>query len=473
MLGCARNKIENLLMIENNLLEKHNIWKLVVLLLATCFAFFCFYYQIKHPPCCDADGYTRMAKAYVESGISLNEKELDNLRLYGYPLFLSWIIKLAGVLGLQFKFLLFISQLALYFLGTYLLSQVISKNFSRRIGVIVFYSLLGNMVIYPYLGIALTDGITAILLVYIVYAILKIFTITPSANGVNKTAGWHILLGYLIGFAVMVRPGSIYLLFPLCVVMCIFIYCQKESLLAFGVLSVSSIVIGFLLAVTPQVVYNFSAFNVLSFMPVADLGASQFDWGTHVLKYLTNLTGGNMQMCYASPWSQGSQGEGLAWYVHNPFVGLKTIFLHLYGVLDYDYLFPYVYKLNIKYRPILFLFSQFVVFWGVLGYFYAVNDLRKYDSTLKTAKSNAVCILFTFAFPSLLLGWSAVHAFSGSEIRWSLPIIAALLPLSAWVVFIKLTLIRQNVKVYGVFFIYLILAALMSNFLASLMQYCT
>jgi hypothetical protein len=42
----------------------------------------------------------------------------------------------------------------------------------------VFYSLLGNMIVSPYFGIALTDGFTAILLVYVVYAILKIFTCT-------------------------------------------------------------------------------------------------------------------------------------------------------------------------------------------------------------------------------------------------------------------------------------------------------
>jgi hypothetical protein len=445
----------------------------IALLLATCFAIFCFYYQIKQPPCCDADGYTRIAKAYVESGISLNEKELDNLRLYGYPLFLSWIIKLAGILGLQFKFLLFISQLTLYFLGVYLLSQVIVKNYSRQIGIIVFYSLLANLVIYPYLAIALTDGFTAILLVYIVYAILKIFTYTSPGTDANKTVGWRILLGYLIGFAVMVRPGSIYLLFPLCVVVCIFIYCQKKNLFALGVLSVSSILIGFLLAVTPQVIYNFSAFNVLSFMPVADLGASQFDWGSHVLKYMTNLSGGNMQMCYTSPWTQGSHGEGLAWYMHNPLVGFMTIFSHLYGVLDFDYLFPYVYKLHIKYRPVLFIFSQFVVFWGLAGYFYGVRELHKYDAALKTARSNAVRILFTYAFPCLLIGWASVHAFSGSENRWSLPIIAALLPLSVWVVFVKLPLIRQNAKIYGVFFLYLVFAVWMSSFLSSLMQYCS
>ena len=208
-------------------------------------------------------------------------------------------------------------------------------------------------------------------------------------------------------------------------------------------------------------------------MPVFGLGASQFDWGTYVLKYLTNLSGGNLQMCYKSPWSLGANGQGLSWYAHNPLIGFKTIFTHIYGVLDFDYLFPYVYKLHIKYRPVLFIFSQFVVFWGLAGYFYAVSELRKYDAALKTARSNAVRILFTYAFPSLLIGWASVHAFSGSEIRWSLPIVAALLPLSVWVVFVKLPLIRQNAKIYGVFFLYLVFAVWMSSFLSSLMQYCS
>lgn len=457
---------------EEKSMGKQHIGMLVALLLATCFAFFCFFYQIINPPCCDADGYLRIAKAYAEFGISLNEKELDGLRLYAYPLFLSLILKLAGVLGIQFGFLLFIVQLSLYFLATYLLSQVIAKNLSQLTGVVVFYSLLGNMVVYPYLGVALTDGFTAILIVFIVYSVLKISNCIFSGDGAVRTTGWLVLLGYLVGFAVMVRPASIYLLFPLLVVTAALFFGRKEYAISLASLLVLAVSVGFMLAVSPQIIYNYSAFKVFGFMPVENLGASQFDWGTHILKYLTNLSGGSLQICYKSPWTNGSHGEGLAWYVHNPIIGFKTIFMHLYGVLDYDYLFPYVYSLKIKYRPILFIFSQFVVFWGVAGYFYAINDLRKFDSILKSVKSNMTYLLFSLGFPALIVGWAAIHAFSGSEVRWSLPVVAALLPLAGWVVFVRLRSVGKNRVIYGAFIAYLIFAAIISRFLGNLKQFC-
>lgn len=458
---------------EDKLIGRRNIEMLATLLLATCFAFFCFYYQIINPPCCDADGYIRIAKAYAKFGISLNEKELDGLRLYGYPLFLSLVIKLAGFLGLQFGFLLFVIQLSFYFLATFLLSQIIAQNFSKLVGVVVYYSLLGNIVVYPYLGVALTDGFTTILVIFIVYFVLKVLICTFTDVGFARAVGWLILLGYFVGFAVMVRPASIYLLMPLVIFIGVLIYTQNINPYSVGFLFVSSVAIGFMLAVTPQLIYNFSSFKTFGFLPVDNLGATQFDWGTYVLKYLTNLSGGNLQVCYKSPWSVGAHGEGLAWYVKNPIIGFKTIFVHLYGVLDHDYLFPYVYNLKIRYRPILFIFSQFVVFWGLIGYFYAVSRLRKYNSAFDFGKSNIVYLLFGLTLPGFLLGWASVHAFSGSEVRWSLPVVAVLLPLAIWVVFVRLRPIKQNKLIYGLFVLYLIFAAILSRFLGSLKQYCS
>lgn len=457
----------------NQINRKQNIGMLVAVLFASCFAFFCFFYQLQNPPCCDAASYVEIAKTYAVTGVSKSGNFLDTLRLYGYPLFLSFIIKIAAILGLQFTFVLFVVQLTMFFLGAYLLSQLIAKNFSPQVGQIVFFALLANIVIYPNLATSLTDGLTVVLFIFIAYSILKIFISTLSDAIPAKIVGWSILLGYLVGFAIMVRPASIYLLLLLFVVMCLFIWLQKANLPSLGLLTVLSIAVGFMFAVTPQVVYNFSSFNVFSFMPVTDLGALQFDVGTHSLKYLTNLSGGNPQLCYESPWTLGAHGEGLIWYLHNPLIGFKTIFMHLYGALDHDYLFTYVYNLNIWYRPILFLFSQFVVFWGVVGYFYAGNDLRKFGSPYKNSKANVVYILFTLTFLSLLVGWASIHAFARNEVRFSLPVVAALLPLAAWVVFVRLRSIKQNKRIYGGFFIYLLFAAYLSSFLGGLKQTCS
>lgn len=449
-----------------------NVGMLIALTFASCFAFFCFFYQLKNPPCCDAASYVQIAKTYAVSGISQSGSFLDTLRLYGYPLFLSLVIKIAGVLGLQFAFVLFAIQLSLYFIVTYFLSQIISINFSPLIGKIIFYSLLANIVIYPNLATSLTDGLTVILIISIAYAILKILINMLTDAQPIQIVGWGIILGYFVGFAIMVRPASIYLLLLLVVVLLYFIWFQRGNIPSLGLLTLLSTLVGFSLAVTPQVIYNFSAFQVFGFMPVTDLGAQQFDVGTHSLKYLTNMTGGNPELCYESPWSRGAHGEGLVWYLNNPLIGFKTIFMHLYGALDHDYLFTYVYNLNIWYRPILFGFSQFVLFWGVVGCFYAAHDLRKFDLQYNGSKPKLVHILFVLTIFSFLVGWASVHAFARNEVRFSLPVIAVLLPLAAWVVFIKLRSIRQNKLIYSIFLFYLVFAANLSNFLGGLKQIC-
>jgi hypothetical protein len=457
---------------ENTSLSKQTDRMQIAIMLASCFAFFCYFYQLQNPPCCDAASYVQIAKTYAVSGISQSGNALDSLRLYGYPLFLSLIVKIAAILGLQFTFVLFAVQVSFFFLATYLLSQIITKNFSPLVGKVVFYSLLANILIYPNLATSLTDGVTVVLLILIAYTILKILISIVFDSRPVQIGGWGALLGYFVGFAIMVRPASIYLLLMLVVVICFFIWLEKSNTLSLGLLLVLAVAVGFMFAVTPQVVYNFSSFHVFSFMPVTDLGALQFDVGTHSLKYLTNLAGGNPELCYESPWSQGAHGEGLVWYFKNPLIGFKTVFMHLYGALDHDYLFTYVYNLNIWYRPILFIFSQFVLFWGVVGYFYAANDLRKFDSPDKNEKSKVLHILFSLTFVSFMVGWASIHAFARNEVRFSLPVIAVLLPLAAWVVFVRLRTLSQNKLIYGIFVMYLLLAATLSSFLGGLKQIC-
>lgn len=449
------------------------------LLIAACyifaalFAFVCFYWQVIYPPCCDADGYLRVAKAYVLNGITPNEPEMDGLRLYGYPLFLSLILKLSSLTGLQFNLLLFCIQLSLYLFAVHLLSRVLETSFSSKISTVVSIALLCNLFVYPYLAIALTDGFTVILCVFLAWSFLVGFLSVGPQHNLNKFIYSAALSGFLVGFAVMVRPASIYLLFVALLVGCCFFACYAKRSVLYHLIVTVAFCIGFSLAVAPQLIYNYVYFKAFTFMPVAGLGSTQLDWGTHVLKYLTNLSGGNMQMCYKSPWSLGAQGAGLAWYLHNPWTGVRTIFFHIYGVLDFDYLFPYVYKLNIWYRPLLFIFSQFIIYWGISGFALATKDLHALSRSKPSLENKMAFLLCGFGLLSFFVGWGAVHAFSGSENRWALPVVAALLPFAVWSAFVRQH--KGSVK-WGLrlcFLLYLGIAIELSQFLGALKQFCS
>lgn len=456
----------------NKISKNFNSLTIIAMGFATAFAFFCFFYQIKHPPCCDANGYMRMAMRYVANGISPVEPELDPLRLYGYPYFLSIVIKVSNFLGIQHSILIFLTQLSLYLFFLLKLVRHINSEYSERIATIVLLALSANIFIYPYIAISLTDGFTAILVVALAYISLKILT-----GILNDKDDWYfsvhyVILGFIVGFQIMVRPASVYMIGFLISIVLFYLICKKERSISSGLSVILSAAIGFTLAITPQVVFNFTNFKVLKFLPVADLGSTQLDWGINQLKYLTNLTGGNLQMCYKSPWAVNVVGEGISWYINNPVDGIKTIFMHLYGVLDFDYLFPYVYKLETKYSPYLFIYSQFIIFWGFVGLISSTKALLRIKIDSVSRSSKVIFIFYILSVFSFILGWCCIHAFPGSENRWSLPLIILLLPMAFWSIGINWRQMHQHKILYVTFLLYLAVAYNLSSFLSSLKVFC-
>lgn len=109
----------------------------------------------------------------------------------------------------QVGLVLYLVQTGLYLLGVCLLSKQIAVHFSTAIANVCCYALLANFFVYPYLAISLTDGFSVILLLFICYVILKIFS-DPFPLSLNrKSALLRIALGFLVGFAIMVRPANI------------------------------------------------------------------------------------------------------------------------------------------------------------------------------------------------------------------------------------------------------------------------
>lgn len=435
--------------------------KIIAILIVVIFSWFCYFYQIAFPVCCDAPTYIDLAEQYVARGLII---ETSGLRLYGYPFFLAINMKLANLISVQVGVILFLTQITLYLLGVCLVSKQISRIFSTAIANVCFFSLLSNIFVYPYLTISLTDGFTVILLLFICLVILKLFS-EPFPLSLNrKSVLLSIVLGFFLGFAIMVRPANIswlLLLLPVSVVWSI--HCRDRWRSGGG--AIFAISIGFALAVAPQIQLNLDGFSRFTFLPTRDLGGDQIRWGIGYIKYATSMVNGAAGLVYANPALHGSS-ETIVWYFNNPFAGLKTILLHIFSAFDFDYLFPYIYNYNPSYRFFIFSFSHLVLFWSVVGYVLAIYSMDHSPETNSQAKSIQKLLLILYT--CLVFGWVTVHALSAVENRFALPIVAAMLPLSAWALFVKAKHLKSRNFLYGFFGVYLLLAWQLSAFVSSL-----
>ena len=62
----------------------------IMFCLAFLFSSLCFFYQVKYPPCCDADQYIEIAKHFLSTPLIWQDV---TTRGYGYPFFISILIK--------------------------------------------------------------------------------------------------------------------------------------------------------------------------------------------------------------------------------------------------------------------------------------------------------------------------------------------------------------------------------------------
>lgn len=84
--------------------------RITAILIGIVFSCLCYLYQIINPVCCDAPSYVGLAEQYVARGLIV---ELSGLRLYGYPLFVAFIINIAKVVPLPVGFILYMVQVGL------------------------------------------------------------------------------------------------------------------------------------------------------------------------------------------------------------------------------------------------------------------------------------------------------------------------------------------------------------------------
>lgn len=390
----------------------------VLVFLATVF----FFLQLRYKPCCDAISYLEIASRFNSQGIlEVN----SSLRTFAYPWLLSNLINLSEAINLPPNFFIFLTQLAAYIATIFFIKKTFLQH-SEKLSAIIFLALSLNIYLLPYLSITLTDGLYTILCMIALVNFIRIHQSIIEKN--HTTIKLITLTALIIGFAIAVRPASIWLIIP-------FSY-YLIKLAATRNLNFTIILLALSLGAMPlyiQATINMVIFKVFSFFPIDDLGSAQIRWGIENIKYATWLGGGPAQNFYTSvnliDLPKNDTEFNLSWYFTNPIDAIKLLTFKFIGAFDFDYLMPYPHHpTKGTWIPSLFSFS--IMWMGIFG------------SVLHAFTNKVTALGDRFMPVIIVISWASVSLISALELRFTLPLITYFIIVS--VVTINLIIKAEN-----------------------------
>lgn len=369
--------------------------------------------------CCDAQQYWTMAADYAAGGW-FAPHPTAGLRTYAYPTLLAGVNWIAAAIGALPRDVLFALQFALHAGTAGLLARSV---FPHRPGAALatFAGLACNPYAAAYLPVALTDA-TGLAAFQAWLACIARWH--RGAHGGGRVA-WFAAACAIGGLACALRPAYVWL--PvLSVLLALFA--------GPGRLRPRALVLALCLpwlALAPQVAINQALFQRLTPLPVADLGSTQLAWGIASLKYATApRPGSEARMFYANPIAGDTmrEGDGIGWYLRHPARGVATLAAKLAGAFDFDFLQAYVWNrepaMQWLYRP----WPLLLLVFGLQGaWLYA----RRSTGAASPAHTGALPAIGPPWLPLLaFLAWAVVTLASVVELRFTLPMLALLLPLA-------------------------------------------
>jgi hypothetical protein len=274
----------------------------------------------------------------------------------------------------------------------------------------------------------LTDGLTVALILHLVWMILR-WSRRPSR-------GLAVAGGLLVGAAIMIRPGNLFLL-PFWMLAVVILSWRTRWR---GAELVVLTALGVTAPLVPQILYNGLYHGAYTPLPTMDLRLMQHSLGIYGLKYITFLTDESFplvkyrepamafaqraQVFYENPFQEGLPlvWPTLHWYLIHPAEGVATIALHVFGLLDQDLIFPYPRTLIPAYRWPVGIINHAMIGLAVVGFWTAACKLR--DGSVRLWVPCLLCLCYVGAF-------LAIYAFTIVEARFGLPLIAFAAPLAA------------------------------------------
>ncbi|MBJ6983282.1 hypothetical protein [Luteimonas sp. MC1750] len=370
--------------------------------------------------CCDAQQYWTMAGDYAAHGW-FAPHPVAGLRTYAYPTLLAAVTGIAQWIGALPRDVLFAVQFALHVATAALLARAVFPGRPRAAWA-TFAALACNPYAAAYLPVALTDASS--LAAFQAWLACVACWYRRQRTGGGGMA-WFAAAAVLAGLACALRPAYVWL--PVIGVVLALAPVAGRFRPAALVLA---LVLPWL-ALAPQVAINAVLFDRATPLPVADLGRTQLGWGIANLKYATApRPGSEARMFYANPIPGDTwrEGDGAGWYLRHPARGAATLAAKLAGAFDFDFLQAYVWNREPAwswlYRP-----------WPLLLLVFGLQGAWLYARRGAGQARNHVDDVLPSIGPRLLpalafTAWAAVTLASVVELRFSLPMLALLLPLA-------------------------------------------
>ncbi len=422
-----------------------------------------------YPACCDAIYYGALAIRMRSLGLIYAEPP-PGWRTFGYPLFLSLVLPSDAASlpkAAYFSPNAYVAQWLLYAFSSLWLFCALHLR-RPRIAWCCLVGLLINPFALNYITERLTEGLTAGLAVAAVAAASTLVYRSPPALG---RLGLLFLGGFIVGYAVEVRPASLALATGW-IVFLFFLTLNERSRGVQWMPGALISCIGLAIPLGLQIAINKIAFGRLTPLPAADLGKVQINAGLQFLKFGARIIGGEGEpVDYLNPWfGPNEMALGLKAYFANPIGGLATMIAHVFGSIDNDYFFPYTYDLHPWYGAPLNALNHAALFlagFAAVRYFASrVAAQMAVPERFRVDRCEAPVVAFVAA---ALLVTLAMNSVSAVETRFGFLFYLAAWPLAACGIAEWMSLKqRPRLVVVGAGLGYVAVALVISHFMQAL-----
>jgi hypothetical protein len=371
-----------------------------------------------YPSSYDAGLYAQIAREFAEHGLFYRFTGAE-VRTYGYPFFLSFVVRGAAATGLPFQIAVFELQLLLYVGALFFLRNALVRVWPLT-GRIVFCGLLANFYVLIYTPETLTESLSITLLVFAAGCWVQLHR--PAAHP------WPLIAGSLaVGYAMMVRPGSAFMVVTWLMGLVI-IAARKRPGVARVAASAVAVAIAVVLPALPQLANNIAFFGKPTALVYEDLGMMQQVWGIQNLKYATGMPPvPRGAIYYPNPLQNGTTIDPTSpwrWYVEHPGRGLLTLAIHVFNLTDQDLLFTYSRDLDPWYRVPLGIVNHAAVALGLIG---LVMLGRRVAAKGDSAAIDGYLLLLVLLGANL-----AMYAWTAVEMRFGAVLLLLLFPLAGF-----------------------------------------
>jgi hypothetical protein len=369
----------------------------------------------------DEGSYFHAAADIRQNGL-LEKFHTANLHSYLYPTALAYgIPSWLGITKGAGRLAVFVLQTVLFLATALAIARAIRPVFGAKRALAIVAMLCLNPFTLIYLGYSLTDSFSLTLTIALVIAVAVSF----QAQGPLRVRH-ACLAGLLLGGAVMTRPGNIYLLSLAVPTFLLHLYRGfRRGALRRTCLACLVAICCALLVCIPESLNRYRNFGKLSPLIVQSgidaLGAARAN-----VKYTTYVgPGAPPAVYYRNPfYNDAGQGGPVSTFDKVRAWTLSTL-TKMFGLVDNDFMRPYVYSFTSPDRWIGTIVSLSLVIVGSIGL-----TVRAW-STFKTLwKSRFVDMAPDQAFALCCLltvgGCFAVYSQAMPEARFGLPIVAIL-----------------------------------------------